>query len=352
MANGATDAAGDGGRRAVRDDGAALDDAFQGRSEIEAEALVRLSKKEQAVMLELIELFERTGAPIPQRDRDAIFKKHYPRHQPATLMADLRTKRALFSDEGDGQHTRVVWPNMKATFLDSQSGKRVWPMLESRSSQVVSQPTPEPAPAQTIDPNAEPVALARSLFVVYEALLRFAREHEYRPLLHHEVRTRFEQSGVRDVNGGIYQLVQAGLLKVVGGTSRSRKNPSIRAVVFRPYKMKTGEAIVPQECLPQEDDDMSRRDQVEEELRGVREQQQQLRERLVETAEAERTGRIEEIEAQIQRLQAELAGLQRPTDPDTLTSEELAGLDAREATLNEALELLDRVDALLAPSES
>jgi len=115
----------------------------------------------------------------------------------------------------------------------------------SKVDPVVSEVT-----TQVFPPQVEPFVLSRRLFHGYVTILQKIQIIEHNYLVSRQIKPLLISVGLNSHPASIvHELELYGLLKVVGGKKKSRKNPTRWAVVYRPVQNKEDEEIfVPSEC--------------------------------------------------------------------------------------------------------
>lgn len=145
---------------------------------------------------------------------------------------------------------RFLVPRERADDGESMS----LPGVEEEDEQMQAEESPDPLDP-LVDPS-NPSNLYGNLFLAYEELLRKSRQEGHRAFQTSELNEVFMEVGYEG-RGELYKLRERGYLAHVGGELRSRKNPPMYRVIFRPYYKTKDELRVPPECEGVELDESS-----------------------------------------------------------------------------------------------
>lgn len=138
--------------------------------------VIRMGPTLIAIWKDIVKLFEQQGKPLSREQRDEIAALHG-RSEGAVVIARLRAKHALISDEATAQPEKDVVPRFRDMIVvDSCSDKVEYPDVvhgmgvEYAMMHLASQGADAPS-----SPDQKPIVLSLRLSRAYEALLGFAR---------------------------------------------------------------------------------------------------------------------------------------------------------------------------------
>ncbi len=290
------------GRNALRRDTEVVVEAFDrpGATEHRSVQESRMTRKPKIVKLgevylrctiDLIDFFIQHGRrPILKEDRDEIIARHSS-SPGATIMNQLENKYGVLYTEDEGSEIdktcrmiiEIILVKFQRGAADEDlivhyphehKGKRLGDLkqelglngdmpIEGDEGESQGEPETVHSGIPTYAANAQPIALRGQRHHGYTLIKNEARERSGRPFSPSELEQVLEATGSKSVRSLISWLEKTGFLHVVSGEKRSRTNPSMRVVVFRPTMNENETLIVPPECLPSEGDA-----QQEEEVEG------------------------------------------------------------------------------------
>ena len=261
---------GRGGRTSLREDAELLTRIFgqasaqgptQGDAAVSEERVVALGRIESAIVRDLTREFLRARrAPIGKERRDTICLWHSIT-PPITWVSVLRRKDALGTDEANTTGLRLVIPYTKGVVFRNVATDETWRPMdldgqgpgcdgklhgEASDTDEVLWPVELPGGIWIMHPDAEQVGMrSERRQGAVEALYQHVRDNgpgEQR------------SSGLSKIIGGssprsvIRDLVNLGILYMVGGTPRSSTDPSRYMIVLLPYRDMDGQLVIPPEC--------------------------------------------------------------------------------------------------------
>jgi hypothetical protein len=227
---------------------------------------------EGAIVLALIEEYLKAGRrPIPSKTRNEIIANHA-KTSGATMMMRLRAKGAIVSDQAKSEKCLDCIPVTEGVvYIGTRNGKRLWPPfvggdvsvegIGQLSRKIRHAPSgPEPVQVQVMKedgttveiwvlaPDTTPVVLSESAFRVLGALYAMGGGSLTSTQIISVINARGGDQ--RNPYSIMYTLEQQGCLRVVSGRRMSRKDPAMRAVVFRPFRARAGDnaCVSPPEC--------------------------------------------------------------------------------------------------------
>lgn len=324
------------GRRRVRTDLEALRGALP-----EGTTVIRLGAMYCAIMMALIEEFQRTGRPVSQGKRDEIIGR-YSRSNGSTIMGQLRVKGAVESASEGTTHQADIVPRFRGiVYIDSKKGTVAWPpehkgktlfalSLTSAPSRPTEVDDPQPASqgqdkgecpeprkiaegSYVLLPTTEPLVLHGGRLRIYIGLIAHQRATGHK-LIHPDMTRAIALSAGLPRSASTTNAFDHiyGIFLRVSGTPASKKDPCLRALVIRPY-LDEGQLVVPKECLGQEvsvsaptaSTGIRTKGELEEELRVV-ELRIQVAKGQCNKIIAEQRTREEAMEARVEQMVREL----------------------------------------------
>ena len=244
--------------------------------------VIHLGPKEAAVYSAILTEYESKGGPLSAVCAAEIVQKIAPSQNPYSMLNGLEAKGALQSSE-DKSKNRLRIPRTRGVIILSGSvrnPKQIHPPLEQapatplvseakeikekKGTRKIEEGTPWKAPegsekifsgAFIMSPNASPISLTRKRASVYEKLITWSRQGAYQTFNPEEVCDIVALAGILSPSN-IVSLFdhELQLFVRVAGTLLSKKDPCLRALVFRPYVCTdVDEVIVPEECKEHSD---------------------------------------------------------------------------------------------------